>query len=154
RKFVPAFTPSALRDAARAALRAGARFPCRGGEDLDGLLTRLEPAFFDPDVDTLVTNKTPGAGQDILAASANNLYDGVTMEDVEGWSGERYGLNSRLVKRDGSLVEEVYRIGGKYGAQIGRIVDHFREAMPLAPAPMRAALTALIQFYVTGDNAD
>ena len=154
RKFVPAFTPAQLRAAARAALRSGAEFPCRAGEDLDALLDRLEPAFFDPDVDTLVTNKTPGPGQDILAGSANNLYDGVTMEDIEGWTEERYGLNSRLVKRDGRLVEEVYRIGGRYNAQIGRIIDHMREAMPLAPAPMRAALTALIRFYVTGENAD
>ena len=154
RKFIPTFTPAELREAARAAQRAGAEFPCRGDEDLNGLLDRLEPAFFDPNVDTLVTNKTPGAGQDILAGSANNLYDGVTMEDVEGWKGERYGLNSRLVKRDGQLIEEVYRIGGKYGDQIERIIGHMREAMPLAPAPMRAALTALIQFYVTGENAD
>ena len=154
RKFVPAFSPEVLRTAARAAQRAGAHFPCRAGEDLDRLLDRLEAAFFDPDVDTLVTNKTPGAGQDILAGSANNLYDGVTMEDVEGWQGEQYGLNSRLVKRNGQLVEEVYRIGGKYGDQIERIIGHMREAMPLAPAPMRAALTALIQFYVTGENSD
>jgi dipeptidyl-peptidase-3 len=154
RKFVPAFSPKALRAAARAAQRAGAQFPCRSGEDLDALLDRLEPAFFDSDVDTLVTNKSPGAGQDILASSANNLYDGVTMEDVEGWQGERYGLNSRLVKRNGRLIEEVYRIGGKYGDQIERIIGHMREAMPLAPAPMRAALTALIHFYVTGEDAD
>ena len=154
RKFVPAFTRAALRAAAQTAQRNGAEFPCRAGEDLDGLLNRLEPAFFDPNVDTLVTNKTPGAGQDILAGSANNLYDGVTMEDVEGWEGERYGLNSRLVKQNGRLIEEVYRIGGRYGDQIERIIGHMREAMPLAPAPMRAALTALIRFYVTGENAD
>ena len=69
----------------------------------------FEPMFFDPDVDPSVTAKTPPAGKDILTASANNLYVGVTMKDLEGFD-ERYPLNSRLVKRDGKLVEEVYRV--------------------------------------------
>ena len=68
-------------------------------------------------VDPIVTNKTPGKGKDILAASANNLYVGVTMKDLDGFD-EKYGLNSRLVKKDGKLVEEVYRVGGRYDAQI------------------------------------
>ena len=64
-------------------------------------------------VDPIVTSKTPGAGKDILETSANNLYVGVTMADLDGFD-ERYPLNSRLVKGDGGLVEEVYRVGGKY----------------------------------------
>ena len=67
----------------------------------------------------MVTSKTPGDGQDILAASANNLYDGVTMADLEGFD-EQHQLNSRLAKRDGQLVEEVYSVGGLYDAQIAR----------------------------------
>ena len=101
--------------------RAGARFPLRAGETLDALLARLQPMFFDPDVDPTVTSKTPRAGKDILTASANNLYVGVTMEDLDGFE-EQHPLNSRLVKRDGRLVEEVYRVGGRYGAQIAAIV--------------------------------
>ena len=73
----------------------------------------LQPYFFDLDVDPIVTSKTPGPGKDILQASANNLYAGVTMADLEGFE-ERYPLNSRLVKQDGRLVEEVYRVGGRY----------------------------------------
>ena len=49
------------------------------------------------------------------------------MKDLEGFH-ERYPLNSRLVKRDGRLVEEPYRVGGKYGEQIGRIVGHLEAA--------------------------
>jgi dipeptidyl-peptidase-3 len=109
--------------------------------------------FFDPAVDPIVTNKTPGAGKDILASSANNLYDGVTMADVKGFV-EKNGLNSRLVKRDGKLVEEVYKIDGRYGAQITEIVKHLDAAVPLASPPMATALRALIQWYRTGDDGD
>src|SRR5881296_3423696 len=92
RKFVLACTPEAFAAAARAAARAGARFPLRAGETLDALLDRLRPMFFDSEFDPTVTAKTPPHGQDILAASANNLYVGVTMKDLEGVE-ERYALN-------------------------------------------------------------
>ncbi len=121
---------------------AGARFPLRHGETLDALLARLQPMFFDPDVDPTVTSKTPRAGKDIVTASANNLYADVTMADLEGFE-EKHPLNSRLVKRDGQLVEEVYRIGGRYGAQIAAIVEHLEAAMPFATEPMAKALRAL-----------
>ena len=77
------------------------------------MVARIAPLFFDASVDPIVTSKTPGAGRDILASSANNLYVGVTMKDFEGFT-EKYGLNSRLVKQNGRLVEEVYKAGGRY----------------------------------------
>src|SRR5258708_16111032 len=85
RKFVLACAPAALSAAAHAAARAGARFPLRPGETLDALLARLEPMFFHPGIDPPVTRKTPPAGKDIITASANNLYVGVTMADLEGF---------------------------------------------------------------------
>ena len=90
--------------------KGGAKF-MTGEETIDSKLARLQPMFFDPNVDPIVTNKTPGAGKDILQASANNLYSGVSMADLKGFT-EKYGLNSRLVKQDGKLVEEVYAIDG------------------------------------------
>ena len=146
-------TPAALRAAALAAAEDGARLPTRDGETLDALLERLGPAFFDPTTDPLVTSKTPEGGRDILTASANNLYESVTMADLEGFE-ERYGLNSRLVKRHGRLEEEVYRAGGRYGREIAAITTHLRAALPYAPPPMRAALDALVKFYESGDDAD
>jgi dipeptidyl-peptidase III len=101
----------------------------------------------------MVTNKTPGEGLDILATSANNLYDGVTMADLEGFT-EKNQLNARLAKRDGKLIEEVYRVGGLYDVQIRRIVGHLRDALPFAPPALGKALTALIKLYETGDDAD
>jgi dipeptidyl-peptidase-3 len=154
RKFVLACTPAELREAAQAAAKAGAIFPIHDRESLDGLLTFLEGPFFDPAVDTFVTSKTPGEGRDILEESANNLYRGVKMADLEGFE-ERFGLNSRLVKHDdGGLVEEVYRLGARYGARIARIVGHLRDALPHATVPMRRALEALIRFYESGEDAD
>lgn len=153
RKFVLTCTPAELRDAARAAANAGARFPLRSGETLDALLVRLESPFFDSAIDPLVTSKTPGSGRDILSASANNLYESVTMSDLEGFE-EQYGLNSRLVKRNGRLEEEVCRSSGRYGAQIREVVRHLRAALPYATQPMRLALEALIRFYETGEDAD
>src|SRR5262249_56013636 len=111
RKFVLTCTARAFAAAAHAAHAAGARFPLQPGESLDALLDRLEPLFFDLTVDPTITNKTPPARRDILAASANNLYVGGTMRDLDGFD-ERYALNSRLVSRDGTLVEEVDPIGG------------------------------------------
>ncbi|HTM03295.1 MAG TPA: hypothetical protein VL173_07330 [Vicinamibacterales bacterium] len=154
RKFLLRLTPGQLTAAAETAARAGAVLPQRDGESIASLVGRLAPAFFDPDVDPILTNKTPGAGRDILRASANNLYVGVTMADVSGFV-ERYGLNSRLVKQaDGTLVEEVYRTGGRYDAEIRRIVSHLREAMAFAPPSMARALEALIRFYETGEEQD
>jgi dipeptidyl-peptidase-3 len=153
RKFVLACTPEAFANAAHAAAAAGARFPLRPGETLEALLERLQPLFFDPDVDPTVTSKTPPAGQDILTASANNLYVGVTMKDLESFE-ETHPLNARLVKREGRLVEEVYRVGGMYDAQITAIVQHLEDAIPYATETMARALRALIAFYTTGREAD
>jgi dipeptidyl-peptidase-3 len=153
RKFVPGCSVQAFARAVHDAARAGARYPQRPGEPLDVMLARLEPLFFDPAVDPTVTCKTPPPGRDLLEASANNLYLGVTMKDLDGFQ-EAHALNSRLVKRDGRLVEEVYRVGGMYSRHIDAIVGHLRDAVPYATEPMARALDALIALYTTGRDAD
>ena len=153
RKFLLRLSSDDLIAAAHAVAAAGAVLPLRPGESIDAFVARLAPAFFDPTVDAVVTNKTPGPGRDILAASANNLYEGVTMADLDTFE-ERFGLNSRLVKRDGVLEEEVYRVGGRYDAEIRRVIGHLREAIPFATPAMAEALRALIRFYETGEERD
>ena len=153
RKFVLKCAPEAFAAAAKTAVKNGATIAGAGGESLDAMLARLKPAFFDAGVEPIVTNKTPGPGKDILTSSANNLYVGVTTKDLEHFE-ERYALNSRLVKQTGKLVEEVYRVGGKYDAQIRQIVGHLEAAIPLASEPMAKALRALVKFYQTGETAD
>jgi dipeptidyl-peptidase III len=153
RKFVLGIAPQTFAAAVKSAVTNGATVPTAAGESLDTMLARLEPMFFDPNVDPIVTNRNPGPGRDILSASANNLYSGVTSADLKGFT-EKYGLNSRLVKRDGKLIEEVYRIDGRYSKEITEIVRHLEAAIPFATEPMARALAALIKFYRTGETAD
>ena len=153
RKFVVGVTPADFALAAKAAEGDGAQFPLADRETLDDLLAKLEPSFFDLEFDAVVTNKTPGQSQDILMASANNLYSGVAMSDLDGFD-ERYPLNSRLVKRDGQLVEQVYRVDGLYGAQLTQVVSHLEAAIPYASETMATSLRALIQWYRTGEADD
>lgn len=153
RKFVLKCTPEAFTAAAVQAQANGAALPINVEEHLSTMLERLEPLFFDVTVDPVITSKTPGEGKDILEASANNLYVGVSMTDIEGFE-EKYPLNSRLVKKDGTLVEEVYRIGGKYDAQIREIAGHLEAAIPFATPAMADALSALVRFYTTGEQTD
>ena len=117
------------------------------------MMARMAPLFFDPAVDPIVTNKAPAPGDDLLESSSNNLYDGVSMADLDGFE-EQYPLTSRLVKVDGRLVEEVYRIGGKYHDQITEIVRHLEAAVPFASEPMAKALRANAAYYRTGSPQD
>ncbi|MFK7741854.1 MAG: peptidase M49 [Planctomycetota bacterium] len=107
-----------------------------------------------------VTNKNAEDGNDPVAASCNNLYAGVTTADLEGFE-EKNGLNSRLVKRDGQLIEEVYRCGdgkevppGRYAKELRTVNKHLQAALPFAPKPTAKALHRLIRYNQTGDLAD
>ena len=154
RKFLLKLTPDALMGAVKQAVVNGATLPTAPGESGDAMVRRLQPMFFDPNVDPIVTNKNPPPGKDILQASANNLYSNVSLADLKGFT-EKNGLNSRLVTQaDGKLVEEVYKIDGRYGAQIAEVVKHLEAAIPFATEPMANALRALIQWYRTGSDAD
>jgi dipeptidyl-peptidase-3 len=153
RKFVLNLTPDQLLMAAERAESNGARFRRDAGTSLRDVISTYSPMFFDAAVDPMVTCKTPGPDRDILEASANNLYDGVTMADLESLH-ERYPLNSRVAMRDGVVVEEPYRVGGLYDAEIRRIVSHLEQALPYAPGAFGDALKALIRWYQTGEDSD
>jgi len=155
RKGVLKCTPEAFVSALRIAMENGAKIPHITFENLHDIFQNhaIIAFLFDPEYQPIVTNKSPGPGKDILASSANNLYDGVTMKDLEGFK-EHFGLNSRLVKHEGMLTERVYRVGGENDAQIRKIVGHLEEAKKYAEAPTAKALDALIKFYTTGEEAD
>ena len=118
------------------------------------MLTRLKPMFFDPNVDPIVTTKSPGPGKDILTASANNLYSGVSLADLKGFT-EKNGLNSRLVK-----TERPAGRGGLHASTAAtrrrsrRSSGTSRPRFPFATEPMANALQALVQLYRTGDDGD
>ena len=160
RKFVLKCPIEAFTRAYDQAVMNGAEMPRLALRRFGMTLQGLQPAFFDPGFDPIVTNKSPGPGKDILATSANNLYSQVTMKNLDGFT-EKYGLNSRLGKAvpyspkdPDRLIEEVYRIGGLYDREICQIVAHLEEARKYAPEPTAKALDALVKFYRTGENED
>jgi len=154
RKFVMKCTPKAFEAAVKRAVQNGADLGRWNRMPIAELLSVVSPCFFDPNFEPVVTNKNPGPGKDILAASANNLYIGVSMKDLQGFN-ERFGLNSQLAKTEnGRLVENVYRVGSLYGPAIEKIVAHLHNAKKYAPEPTAKALDALIRFYTTGEDTD
>lgn len=123
-------------------------------------LREVHAVLTDPATFRSVTDKSTEHGNDPLAASCNNLYVGVTSKDLEGFV-EQNGLNSRLVKHDGALVEQVYRAGdgdrvppGRYAEALAKVNEHLRQALAFAPLPTQAALRKLIRYNETGDLAD
>lgn len=123
-------------------------------------LREVYAVMTDPDTFRSVTDKSTEHGNDPLQSSCNNLYVGVSSKDLEGFV-ERYGLNSRLVKQDSKLVEQVYRCGdgraippGRYAEPLAKINEHLRAALPYAPLPTQAALRKLIRYHQTGDLHD
>ena len=161
RKFLPEFTSVELRAAAYRAFKNGANFGVKSGAQLDTLLARLEKPIFDANYKPFLTAKTPPPGQDVLTASGNNLYENVTRDEAEKIT-ERYALNSRLAKRDGQVVEEVWRAGtpdgkvppGRYAEYIQRIIAHLEQAASVAEPSQGDVLQKLIRYYQTGEKSD
>jgi dipeptidyl-peptidase-3 len=153
RKFLLRLDRPRMLAAMQAAANAGANFKLKKGETIEKRLEKYERVLFDPAFEPMVTSKTPSEGQDILEASANNLYHGVKMSDLEGFE-EKNQLNARLAVRKGKLVEEVYKVGGLYDKEIRKIVSHLRAAIPFAPASFGTVLRALIKWYQTGLDSD
>ena len=155
-KFVPEFTFEALRAAAAAAERDGARFKLAFGETLPKKLERLKPQIFDPNVDPLSTCKTPPPGQDILTCSSVNFHEGLSLTDLNGFR-ETHPLNSRLVKKGGKVVEEVYRAGrgdvppGRYAKELKVMIGFLEKARAYADETQAAVLGHLIDYLATGD---
>jgi dipeptidyl-peptidase III len=140
--LIPAFTFEELQDAAAKA-QAGGAFSAQSG-DLAALATPdaekkeladLRASLFDPAFEPLTTAKTPPPGHDILRASSNNFYAGVTLADVKNFS-ERYPLNSRLVKDARGMREEVYRAGTADGqVPPGLYATYLRKAIGFLTQP-------------------
>lgn len=167
-KFVPEFGPGDLRRGAAAALAAGAKPRDLGvpaNTALTAHLDALEPTIFDVRFEPLLTCKNPAPGADMLADSAVNFYEGVTLAEVETWvagGGERHPLNARVVCRDGRVEEEVWRAGdsaagipaGLYAASIRHILRHLQAALACAETAQARAIRRLMTFYRTGSAAD
>jgi dipeptidyl-peptidase-3 len=159
RKFLPAISFEDFSRAAESARAKGARLGTKAA--LRQRLERLKRPLFDPTFEPTVTEKNPPAGEDILTASSNNYYAGVRLEDLSGFA-ETHPLNSRLVKRNGRLVEEVYRAGtpdgrvpaGLYAKELSAVNRELEKAAETADETEAKVLRALVRYYQTGDPAD
>ncbi len=160
-KFLPDFTPAELRATAQRALRNGANFGVKTTAALDAKLKHLEQPIFDPKYRPLLTVKNPPPGQDIITASGNNLYENVTLAEVEEFKGT-HGLNSRIAKRGGKIIEEVWRAGtpdgrvppGRYAAHIRRVIANLEKAAAAAGPVEAEVIHKLIRYYQTGEKND
>lgn len=159
-KFIPGFS-EAFFDAAVRSVDTSL-LPLKADETVDALLARLKPVIFDPSV---MPKRTVQSGDtDWIQASANNYYgEDVTQAEVEAFYGKMkaegdsrcplsYGLNSRLEKENGQLVERVWKVGGLYSEAIERIVAELEKAVTFAEnEKQRQIIATLIDYYRTGD---
>jgi dipeptidyl-peptidase-3 len=137
--------------------------PLQDGQTVDDLLAVIAPVMFDPAVDAKRVNQADG--QDLITTSANNFYSNLTQKEAEGFYSNlkktatstpvSYGLNSRLVKKDGKIVEEVWRVGGLYSEAIEKIVYWLEKAAQVAENDdQKKVIEALVKFYKIGDLKD
>ena len=123
------------------------------------LITLLCPVIFNPDVMPKRVNKAKGV--DLIETSSCNFYKGVTQQEVEDFYSKMkgdnptppsYGLNSRLVKKDGKLKEEVWHLNGKYGKTIEKIIFFLNKAKEYAEnEQQKKIITLLVDYYTTGN---
>lgn len=136
------------------------KMPLAEGESVDKLIENLTPVMFEPTIFPKRINQA--AGVDLVKTSAVNFYEGVTQEEVESFYNKMkdpkdntpisYGLNSKVVKENGALTEQVYKIGGMYSAAIQRIVNWLEKAATVAENDkQKQVILSLIDFYQTGD---
>ncbi len=157
-KFVPQFT-QAFFDAQVKALPKD-KLPLCKGQTLDQMLSVLDRVIFDPTYMAKRVNQADG--EDLIVTSANNLYEGVTQAEVEAYFNAlkdpndatpiSYGLNTKVVKENGKVVEKPYKVGGLYSRAIVNIVYWLQKAAEVAERPaQKAYIEKLIEFYETGD---
>ena len=157
-KFVPAFSPEFLRECIEQVDVAS--LPLKDGESVQAMCDKLFPVMFDPKVMPKRVNQADG--EDLVMTSAANYYEGVTQDEAEKFYAMQkvaadphpvmYGMNSRLVKKDGVLQEEVWKLDGMYGEAIQKIIFWLEKAETVAEnEAQREVIRLLIDFYRTGD---
>lgn len=158
-KFLPKFTTDFFNEQVKQ-LPEG-KVPVKEGQSVDEFIAEITPVMFDPNVMPKKVNQA--AHVDLIATSANNYYgEGVTQAEVEDFYAKMkkpndptpisYGLNSRLVKENGKLVEKVWKVGGLYSPAIERIVGWLEKAQAVAENDnQKKVIETLISYYKSGD---
>jgi len=157
-KFEPGFSESFFRQAV--ADTPAESLPLCEGETVQHLLDEICPVIFDSQLFAKRVNQNEG--DDLVLTSACNFYEGVTQQEAENFysakkaacpaDGASWGLNSRLVKKDGRLVEEVWSARGKYAEPIRHIVGWLQKAAEVAEnEQQQRIINLLVQYYNEGD---
>ena len=163
-KFQPKFSEQWLRDQL-ALLNYKEELPSDYAKPAEGeTWEELMPVMFDPNIMQMRVNQKDG--DDLVLTSASNYYgDGVTQAEAEAFYEKMrdmndpepvmYGLNSRLVKENGKLVEKKWTTEGLYGPAIQKVVYWLEKAKPYADTEeQKAVIDKLIKYYKTGDLKD
>jgi dipeptidyl-peptidase-3 len=168
-KFLPTFTFEELKQAALVAQKNGA-FSAPSGDlpaikdaaQLENEVEALRASLFDPSFEPMIAAKSPSGGLDVIQASSNTFYEGVTLADLKDFH-DTHPLNSRVVKgKDGKLREEICRAGtpdgrippGLYATYLKRANEYLEKAQRVADPDQARVIGGLMRFYQTGDPAD
>lgn len=160
-KFVPGFSEESFYEMVGAI--ADEYLPLSKGQSKEDLLGILVPVIFNPDVMPKRVNQTDG--EDLVQTSACNFYENVSQAEVERFyarmkeegneQAPSYGLNSKLTKRNGELVELKWTEDGLYGAAIKEIVSWLLRAQKYAEnEEQKHLIDLLVKYYRTGDLKD
>ena len=160
-KFVPGFSEEYFYHLVEGI--ADDKLPLKKGESKEDLLDELVPVIFDPTIQPKRVNQTDG--EDLVLTSACNFYEDVTQEEVERFYAKMkdaddptppsYGLNSKLTKRNGEMVELTWKEDGLYGAAIKEIVAWLLRAQKFAENEgQKHIIDLLVKYYRTGNLAD
>src|SRR5690242_7988493 len=169
RKFLPTFTAEELKAAALTARKNGA-FRWRYADlpaiatraQLEKELSELKASLFDPNFEPMITAKSPKPGMDIVQASSNTFYPGLSLADLKNFHDE-HPLNSRVVRgANGNLREEVYRAGtpdhsvppGLYATFLSKANECLEKAQGFADPQQAQVIADLVRYYQTGDPND
>ena len=158
-KFVPGFSAEYLKNLI---LHTDVSLlPLESGETVEAMCDKLFPVIFHPEVMPKRVNQNDG--EDLVKTSAANYYEGETQQEAEAFYAAQkaqgdaehpvmYGMNSRLVKKDGVIQEEVWKVGGLYGKAIEKIIGWLHRAEEVAENDsQRQVIRLLVAFYQTGD---
>lgn len=138
-----------------------ALLPLAENETVEQFAERMKPIMFDLSFENKMTNLAEGIDHVVL--SANNFYEGVSQKEVEAYYSNtalfpvtghdpEYGLNSKVIKENGKIVEKVYKVGGMYSAALEKMIYWLEKATTVAENDQqKTALLLLIEYFQTGD---
>jgi dipeptidyl-peptidase III len=157
-KFIPGFSEAYFRTLVHQC--DSTLLPLQNRQSVNGLLAIICPVMFDPALLPKKVCQEPG--KDLIENSAGNFYEGVTEKEANSFytimrnpkdpEPPSYGINSKLVKTNGKIMEQVWKAGGMYGSAIVPIISWLEKAAAVAEnEQQKHVIESLIAYYRTGD---